>query len=177
MREVAGYRIRKPERTDVDALYVVRNDPEVISMLGGFSTGYSKADLEEWVEFHRNAKDEALFVIADATDRAIGHVGLYKINHRLRNAEFAILIGDRSIWGKGLGRAFTRFVIEYGLDELNLRRIYLEVLATNERAINLDRSLGFVEEGRLREAQWRGGRYVDVIVMGLLAEEYRRDAP
>jgi hypothetical protein len=41
-------------------------------MLDGFSTGYSKADVEQWVEFHRVAKDELLFVIADTKDRAIG---------------------------------------------------------------------------------------------------------
>ena len=176
MHEVAGFRLRKPELTDVDALYVVKNDPESAAMLGGFSTGYSKSDLEGWVEFHRAAKDEALFVIADAEDRAIGHVGLYKIDHRIRSAEYAILIGDRSTWGKGLGRACTRFVIEYGFDELNLRRIQLDVLATNDRAMKLYRSIGFVEEGRLRQAQWRQGKYVDVVLMGLLSEDYIRDA-
>jgi [ribosomal protein S5]-alanine N-acetyltransferase len=176
MHEVAGLRLRRLERSDIDALYVVKNDPEVTSMLGGFSVGYSKTELEGWVDFHRAAKDEAFFVIADTKDRAIGHVALYKINHRIRSAEFAILIGDRSTWGKGLGRACTRFAVEYGFDQLNLRRIQLEVLATNERAIRLYRSVGFVEEGRLRQAQWQQGEYVDVLLMGLLIEEYRRDA-
>jgi ribosomal-protein-alanine N-acetyltransferase len=176
MYEVVGFRLRKPEPSDTDALYVFKNDAEIASMLGGFFTGYSKIDLEEWVEFHRAAKDEALFVIADTKDRAIGHVGLYKINHRIRSGEFAIVIGDRSTWGKGLGRACTRFAIEYGFDELNLRRIYLQVVASNEHAIKLYRSLGFVEEGRLRQAQWQQGKYVDVLLMGLLIEEYDRDA-
>jgi RimJ/RimL family protein N-acetyltransferase len=176
MHEVAGFRLRRPERTDIDALYIVKNDPDVASILGGSSTTYSKVDLEGWVEFHRAAKDEALFVIADTEDRAIGHVGLYKIDHLLRAAEFGILIGDRSNWGKGLGRACSRFAIEYGFDKLNLRRIYLEVLASNERAIKLYRSLGFVEEGRLRQAAWQSGNFVDVILMGLLIEEYHRDA-
>jgi ribosomal-protein-alanine N-acetyltransferase len=174
-REIAGFYLRKPERGDVDALWVVKNDPAVAAMLGGFSTGYSRTDLEGWVDFHAKAKDEALYVIADGKDRPIGHVGLYKIDHRIRSAEFAIIIGDSTAWGKGLGRACTRFAVEYGFDELNLRRIYLEVLATNERAIKLYRSLGFVEEGRLRQAQWKAGKYVDVLVMALLSEEYRRD--
>lgn len=177
MHEIAGYRLRKPERSDVDALYIIKNDPEIASMLTGFSTGYSKSDLEGWVEFHRSAKDEALFVIADANDRAIGHVGLYQIDHRVRSAAFGILIGDRSAWGKGLGRACTRFAIEYGFDELNLRRIQLEVLATNDRAVKLYRSLGFVEEGRLRQAQWKGGEYIDITLMALFVGEYNRVVP
>jgi RimJ/RimL family protein N-acetyltransferase len=172
--EVAGYRTRKPEESDIEALFALKNDPVIQATLGGFSTGYTRADLAKWIEFHRNAKDEALFMIVDERDRAIGHVGLYKLNHRIRSAEFAIVIGDRSVWGKGLGRAMTRFAIEYGFDELNLRRIYLEVLANNERAIKLYRSLGFIEEGRLRQATWKSGKYVDVLIMGLLIEEYRR---
>jgi len=177
MHEVAGYRLRRPEPTDVPALYVLKNDPGIASMLAGFSTGYSRKDLEEWVETHRVAPDETLFVIADADDRAIGHVGLYKIDHRVRSAEFAIVIGDRSVWGRGIGRACSRFAIEYGFGELNLRRISLRVLETNERALNLYRSLGFVDEGRLRQAHWQHGTFVDVLIMGLLIEDYRRDGP
>lgn len=177
MYEVAGFRLRKPELSDVPALYVIKNDPDIAAMLGGFSTGYSTTDLEAWVESHRVAPDEALFVIADADDRAIGHVGLYQIDHRRRSADFAIVIGDRSVWGGGVGRACSRFAIEFGFDMLNLRRIQLQVLATNERAAHLYRSLGFVDEGRLRQAHWQQGAYVDMLLMGLLIEEYRRDAP
>jgi RimJ/RimL family protein N-acetyltransferase len=175
MLEVAGYRLRKPEPSDVHALYRLKNDPDVVAMLVGFTTGYSTADLEAWVERHRTAANEALFVIADPEDRAIGHVGLYDIDHRVQSAEFAIAI-DRSMWGKGLGRACSRRVIEYGFGELNLRRITLEVLETNERAIRLYRSLGFVDEGRLRQAYRKQGDWIDVLLMGLLVAEYRRDA-
>jgi RimJ/RimL family protein N-acetyltransferase len=35
--------------------------------------------------------------------------------------------------------------------------------------------LGFVREGRLRQDHYREGRYVDVLVMGLLREEWRPD--
>jgi len=32
---------------------------------------------------------------------------------------------------------------------------------------------GFVEEGRLREHVWKGGKYVDYVYMGLLAQEWQ----
>jgi ribosomal-protein-alanine N-acetyltransferase len=169
--------LRKPEPSDLETLYQQKNDPEIARMLGGFSAGYSMADLHDWLEYHRAREDEALWVITGAeSSRCIGHVGLYKIDHRIRSAEFGILIGDRSAWGRGVGRACTRFVLDYGFLELNLNRIYLEVLATNERAINLYRSLGFKDEGRLREAQYKAGKYVDVLIMGFLRSEYVHDA-
>jgi RimJ/RimL family protein N-acetyltransferase len=170
-----GAVLRRPEPRDLDALYAQKNDPAVSSLLGGFSTGYSRADLEQWLEFHRKQKDEVLWVVAEeATDRCLGHVGLYQIDHRVRSAEFAIMLGDPAVWGKGLGRACTRFAVEYGFGQLNLNRIHLSVLSSNDRAIRLYRGLGFVEEGRLRQGQYKDGRYVDVVIMGLLREEYER---
>lgn len=174
--ELERVRLRKPEPGDVEALFAQKNDPEVASQLGGFSKGYSRADLARWIEAHNAAKDEALYVIADAEDRCLGHVGLYKIDHRIRSAEFAIMIGDKRSWGAGIGRACTSWALRYGFDELALHRIYLDVLETNERARKLYESLGFQVEGRHRHAQWKGGRWLDVVAMGLLEDEWRAHA-
>lgn len=171
--ELGNVVLRKPEPHDVEPMYAWKNDPGIASLLGGFTTGYARADLAKWVEFHRSASDEALFMITDTDDKAIGHVGLYKINGRAGTAEFAILLGDRNAWGKGIGRACTRWMCQYGFEQLNLRRISLEVLATNQRAHDLYASLGFVGEGRLRQAQYKDGAFVDVILMGLLRGELR----
>ena len=54
---------------------------------------------------------------------------------------------------------------------MNLQRIELHVYAGNTRGIRAYERVGFRLEGTLRRAQFVGGRYVDVLVMGLLAEE------
>ncbi|MCX5743413.1 MAG: GNAT family protein [Proteobacteria bacterium] len=165
--------LRKPEPHDVEALYAWKNDPEVGNLLVGFTTGYTRADLSKWVDFHRAAADEAFFMIVrKVDDRAIGHVAFYQLNHRLGTGDFAILLGDKAAWGKGIGRACTRYLCAYGFEQLNLRRITLGVLATNDRAHKLYQSLGFVEEGRLRKAQLKQGAFVDVILMSLFREEF-----
>jgi ribosomal-protein-alanine N-acetyltransferase len=169
-----GYLLRKPEPKDVEPLYRQKNDPEVASLLVGFSTGYSRTDLSHWVEAHRTCADEALYVIADQQDAAVGHVGLYQIDTRARTAQFGIMIGDKAAWGRGLGRACTRAMVEYGFDEVNLRRIYLDVLESNVRAQRVYQQVGFVVEGRLRQHQFKQGRYQDIVLMGLLADEYSR---
>ena len=170
---IDGYLLRPLGSDDLEALYKYKNDPEVAGMLGGFSTGYSLRDLEDWLDFHRKRSDEILWAIAECkSNQCAGHVGLYKIDHRVRSAEFGIVIGERALWGQGLGRACTTEVVDYGFRDLNLNRIYLTVLASNERATRLYRSLGFYEEGRMRQAQYKGGKYVDVLIMALLWEDY-----
>ena len=170
------FTLRPPEPKDCQALYIFKNDPDLASLLGGFHAGYSMADLADWIEFHRKRKDEIIRVIADPeSDDCIGHVGLYNIDYRVRSAEFAIMIGAANLWGKGLGRLITDFVVKWGFRELNLNRVHLSVLQTNERAIKLYRSLGFSEEGRQRDAQFKNNQYIDVILMAILRSECKSE--
>jgi len=165
--------LRKPEPRDIDALVRQKNDPEVADSLVGFAVSYSRADIEAWIERHRVDRSEALWVITrgELDGPCIGHVGLYQIDHRVRQAEFGIMIGDKESWGLGIGATLTMFAANYGFDMLNLNRVHLTVLANNERAVALYRRLGFKEEGCLRQAQFKNGQYLDVLVMSLLREE------
>lgn len=167
--------LRPPEPHDATRLYQYKNDIEVASLLGGFHAGLSRTDVAEWIESHRRNKSDVIWAIADRDDDScLGHVGLYQVDHRIRSAEFAIMIGARDRWGKGLGREVTSHVVEWGFSNLNLNRVSLSVLAGNDRAIRLYRSLGFVEEGRLRQAQYKNGAYVDVVLMSVLRSERDR---
>lgn len=174
-RRVAGgsYALREPDPGDVDALLPIKNDPEIAALLAGTTHAWSRSDLLDWVAHHQTAPNEAFFVIADDTDRAVGHAALYRIDTSAGSAEFGILLGDKSVWGKGIGSQVTRSVIDYGFETLGLRRIYLEVLETNERAKRVYEKLGFRVEGRLRQHQFKDGKPIDVVVMGLLRDEYR----
>ncbi|MCX6345868.1 MAG: GNAT family protein [Armatimonadetes bacterium] len=173
MRQIDGFVLRPPEISDLEALHRQKNDQAVVSSLGGFSTGYSRDDVLEWINRHRKCADEALWIIADAEqNKCLGHVGLYKVNHRIRSAEFAIMIGEKSAWGKGLGRNCSNAIIEFGFREMNLNRLSLTVMTSNEKAIHLYRSIGFKEEGIHRQAQYKNGQYQDLMSMSMLHSEY-----
>jgi RimJ/RimL family protein N-acetyltransferase len=172
MLKVESYLLRKPEPKDLEFFYVAKNNIDITNLLGGFNRGLSQKDLEQWLESHRLNQNDLLLTIADVDDNAVGQIGLYKIDHRIGMAEFAIMIGIKDLWGQGLGKKLTRRMMEYAFDSLNLQRVYLEVLENNHRAYQLYESLGFKLEGRLRRAQYKQGQYLDVILMGLLKEDY-----
>ena len=58
-----------------------------------------------------------------------------------------------------------RLLLDYAFRIRNLRRVWLEVHAANERAIRAYKACGFVEEGRMRGHVWLAGRYVDNVIM------------
>jgi RimJ/RimL family protein N-acetyltransferase len=68
---------------------------------------------------------------------------------------------------RGVGRALLLTLIRWAEQHPVLEKLYLQVFATNGRAIALYTSLGFREEGRqIRDIKLESGEYVDVLLMG-----------
>lgn len=63
-------------------------------------------------------------------------------------------------------------IIDYCFTELGLRRIDTSVIANNKRALALDRKCGFVEEGRLRQAFHIDDKFLDVVMLSILRDEW-----
>jgi RimJ/RimL family protein N-acetyltransferase len=53
-----------------------------------------------------------------------------------------------------------------------LHRIFLRVHADNQRAIRVYEKIGFVHEGRQRQAEFHGGQYHDLLFMSMLRPEW-----
>ncbi|KAH8994078.1 acyl-CoA N-acyltransferase [Lactarius akahatsu] len=100
----------------------------------------------------------------------IGHLSLNTAVPKNRDATLGISLGRRFM-GKGYGTEAMRWAIGYGFKELGLHRVQLTVNETNESALEAYRHAGFVEEGRLRKALWKGGKFVDIILMSILDDE------
>jgi RimJ/RimL family protein N-acetyltransferase len=102
----------------------------------------------------------------------IGSCGLHAASAENRVAELGIMVGEKEFWSKGYGTDAVATLVRFGFEEMNLNRIELHVYAFNERAQKSYRKCGFVEEGRMRDAHYAEGAYSDVVVMGLLREEW-----
>lgn len=113
-------------------------------------------------------------IYARGDHRLIGNCRIGPVDAKNRSAPVGIVIGEREYWGRGYGTDAMGLLLEFGFDELNLHRIHLNVYPFNDRAIRCYRKLGFTEEGRSRDALFRGGRYWDVLHMSLLAPQWRQ---
>jgi RimJ/RimL family protein N-acetyltransferase len=109
----------------------------------------------------------------------VGDLGFSTIDWRARSAEFGIVVGEKNYWDQGYGSEAIRLLLQHGFETLNLNRISLRVYATNERARHAYQKIGFREEGVLRQAEYRQGQYLDVILMSVLKSEWEgiKDAP
>lgn len=97
--------------------------------------------------------------------------GLNPIIQELETALLGIELSPDA-QGQGYGSEALRWALNWAFGMANLHRVQLEVYGWNESAIKTYRKVGFQEEGRLRKAVWRDGKWWDEIWMGFLREEW-----
>ncbi len=81
-------------------------------------------------------------------------------------------LGNENERGKGYGRKTMRLLLEYGFENLDFHRIQLNVLEFNDKAIALYEKCGFKKEGIFREFALRDGNRYNLILYGLLRNEW-----
>ena len=120
----------------------------------------------------QNRQDVVLAIIHTETGTHIGNVSLQNINWISRNAEFAILIGDKNYWGQGYGEEAAQLIVAYGFNRLNLHRIYCGTIQGNVGMIKLAAKLKMKEEGIRKDAIFKNGRFLDIYEYGVLQNDY-----
>ena len=75
---------------------------------------------------------------------------------------------------RGTGKILGASTLRYAFDELGLKKVRGEVLASNQASINFHRSLGFEQEDRPAGGRFDNARSQDVICFGLSAESFRK---
>jgi RimJ/RimL family protein N-acetyltransferase len=91
-------------------------------------------------------RDPALLFTVVVAGQVVGHAEIGRIDPEAGHASLMrILIGDSARRGKGLGEAIVRRLIHIGFEELDLDRLYLNVLRDNAPANSLYARLGFEE--------------------------------
>ncbi|GAA2976748.1 GNAT family protein [Kitasatospora sp. NPDC006786] len=172
-----GTRITLRARHDADL-------PVLLAELYDDVATRSRADSRPWRPIPPGSADSP-YVVAGPSDEAAcfsvvetasgelaGEALLWGIDAHNRSAHvgLALLPGHR---GRGLAPDVLRVLCDYAFPVLGLRRLQLETLADNAPMLRAATGVGFTVEGRLRQAAWAYGEFVDQMVLGLLAEEWR----
>jgi RimJ/RimL family protein N-acetyltransferase len=181
-------RFRGIERADLPVFVKWLNDPEVRQGILIYHP-FSQAEEENWYEeMLKRPIDEHVLGIevrlsseqtreTSAPDveehwKLIGSLAFTNFDWRNRSSEFGIMIGVKTYWNQGYGTEAVRLLVRHGFDTLNLNRIFLHVFENNPRAIRAYEKAGFVREGRLRQAEFTDGKYIDILVMSILKDDY-----
>ena len=79
-----------------------------------------------------------------------------------------------SFQGKGIVTRAARAVVDYSFNELGLNRVEIHCAEGNRKSRAIAERLGFRQEGVLRGSGLLYDRYVDMVIYGMLKEEWGR---
>lgn len=159
--------LRALNRSDADKILKWCNDPE-IKHLTGTLFPVSDIEHEKWFQDKISDPINKMFGIEDMNKNFIGIIGIKNVDLINRSGELYIYIGEKEFWGKGYGSDAVKTFVSFCLNEMNMHRIYLSVFSYNKRAIRSYEKSGFKTEGVLKDAVFKGGRYHDKLIMGII---------
>jgi RimJ/RimL family protein N-acetyltransferase len=114
----------------------------------------------------------AFSVVEVASGELAGEAVLWAIDTHNRLAHVGLSLRP-DFRGKGLGTDIVRVLCRYGFVTRGLHRLQVETLADNDAMIHAAERAGFTQEGTLRRSAWANGEFLDEVILGLLAEEWR----
>ncbi|KAI0035186.1 acyl-CoA N-acyltransferase [Vararia minispora EC-137] len=163
------YREMRPK--DLEEYYQVYNDPAVMqgnTAIPSLRPASFKETIKGWSDTN------PLFVVVVETEGGafVGQASLrFEAPAAMRDGELGVTI-KRSMWGKGYGTEIVAWVVQHGFRFLGLHRISLHTFESNERAQAVYKKVGFVQEGVIRRARFWDGKWEDVILMGIVEDEF-----
>lgn len=167
------YKVTK-EHCDVNYLRWL-HDSEVNKYL---ETGNYPSTIDGLVNFIESVnKKEVLFLAIHKKDdgKYIGNIKIDNINRLYGLAEYGILLGEKSEWGKGFAKEATIAVLKHCFLRLNLRKIMLGVIGENANAHNMYKKLKFQKEGCYKKHVYRDGHYIDIVRMAIFKDDFIKE--
>ena len=147
----------------------------------------SRADSQPWRPIRPGSNDPRLVV--DDKEQAhvpfsvvelnggtlVGTATLWGIDSHHRSAHIGLGLRP-SCRGKGYGTDVVAVLCHYGFVVRGLQRLQIETLADNNPMLRSSEHNGFVREGVLRSSAWVMGEFLDEVLLGLLAQDWKPGA-
>ena len=159
-----------PEES-LSAIVKWRNDGDVNKYL---RPGYrTLEEVQEWYHGYFSSCGNQLLAIKAAND-LIGYCTIEAVDRSNNKCEVGIVLGEKARWRMGIGSSVIRELLRRAFTDPRMHRVEAVIHGDNVASVRCFSRVGFLLDGRLRDAKFRDGRYVDLLVYSILYEEWER---
>lgn len=165
-------RLRKVRLDDLDRVMHWRMLPEVTRYMYTDPL-LTPADQQRW--FERVAADPSCrhWIIELMPDpQPVGLLSLTEIDGQHRRCSWAYYIAEPAARGIGLAKTLECNLCDHVFDVLDMNKLCCEVFAFNDKVVELHKRFGSQVEGLRRQHIRKHGEFHDVVLMGLLREDW-----
>lgn len=165
--------LRPIEKEDLDFVRGLINDPEMERTVVGWAWPLSRKDEEQWYASFRNSESSLRYIIETEDDGLVGLTGLANIDWKNGSAKGAGIRVRSGVQTRGIATDAYMTMFKFAFDELRLNRVSTSAFDDNIASLGFQEKCGCKREGVIRQAIFKNGAYKNLILMGILAEEYR----
>lgn len=168
--------LRLLEPSDAEGNYLKwMADPEVTKYLESRFQTHTVETLRTFIaQMTQGENNVFCAVVLKHHDRHIGNVKLGPIDWVHKRADVGLLIGEKDCWGQGFGAEAYKLMAQHAFLTLNLHKVSAGCYAENEGSAKALERAGFRQEGRRRQHSFVEGHYTDLLLFGILNEEFGR---
>ncbi|HKX32724.1 MAG TPA: GNAT family protein [Blastocatellia bacterium] len=168
--------LRLLEERHAEELFAMvdQNRPYLRQWLPWLDTNISSNDTRSFIKsaLDQFANNGGLVAGLWEHDRIVGIISYNCIDWQNRIAHVGYWLAAEH-QGKGMMTRACRALITYAFNELELNRVEIRCATKNKRSRAIPERLGFAQEGTVRHAEWLYDHYVDHIIYGILASEWK----
>lgn len=169
-----GVRLRLLDDGDAAELHaLIEANRERLAEWMSWAAAQTPADTADFIARSRKqvAGNDGFQAAIVCDGRIAGMVGFISINWDYRTTGLGYWLGEE-FSGQGTMTAAVRAMTDHALRTWELNRVEIGAATENRRSRAIPERLGFREEGTVRQAQRVGDRYLDLVVYGMLAEDW-----
>lgn len=154
------------------------NDEETTRFLEARHQRWDQMNLEAYVQSFESCDSKYLFGIFTRDSHLhIGNTAITDVNRFHGTFTFGVLIGDKAYWGKQAAREACILAVQFGFEQLNLRKAFGGAYSNQLASRMVLRNLGFSEEARIKEKYRFGEKLVDHIIYTMTDAQFRDHKP
>ncbi len=168
--------LRLPEERHIDESHalVIQNLEHLKVWLPWATDEYSLEDTRQFIRrnLQQFAEGQGFAVQILFQGRLAGTIGYNKFDWPDKKTELGYWLAA-SFVGQGLMTRACRALIDHAFNELKLHRVEIHCARDNRRSRAVPERLGFQQEGVLRQAEWVRDHFNDLVVYGMLVNEWQ----
>jgi UDP-4-amino-4,6-dideoxy-N-acetyl-beta-L-altrosamine N-acetyltransferase len=159
------------EKSDIQIVREWRNSTDVGNFM--LSRTYISVEQQEtWFEMIKDNKDYLFWIILSKSGEKLGVVSLNNINTQDGTAEPGLYIALTKYRNSFYGLEAYYHILNYGFNELNLEKVWGTTISSNQAAVKMNTSFGFVVNDVLMNEMIVDEVHVDIYKLSLLKESF-----
>ena len=127
----------------------------------------------EFVRYNLDPTKLQFTITLKPEDKPIGKIYISRVNRAEDSLDITrIYIADPALRGKGYGEEALRLILQYAFINLHMDRVTIDHFEKNRVAAALYDKVGFTNEGLMRNAGKKNGKYINLQLKSMLRAEY-----